>query len=69
MSGATLTAGQDRERSAIDDKYKWNLADIYPDLAAWRAAKEAVVRALPGLRAYEGTLGSSAPILGRGCSS
>ena len=60
----TLTAGQDRERSAIDDKYKWNLADIYPDLAAWRAAKEAVVRALPGLRAYEGKLGSSAPILG-----
>ncbi|HEY3162384.1 MAG TPA: oligoendopeptidase F [Vicinamibacterales bacterium] len=59
----TLTAGQDRERSAIDDKYKWNLADIYPDLAAWRAAKEAATRELQGLRAYEGKLGSSAQLL------
>ena len=63
MSASTLTAGQDRERSAIDEKYKWNLADIYPDLRAWRAAKEALVRELPGLRTYQGKLGSSAQLL------
>jgi oligoendopeptidase F len=55
----TLTAGQDRERSAIGELYKWNLADIYPDVAAWRAAKESIVRELPRLRDYEGRLGSS----------
>jgi oligoendopeptidase F len=59
----TLTAGQDRERAAIRDEYKWNLADIYPELAAWRAAKDAVTRELPRLRTYQGTLGSSAQLL------
>jgi len=63
MSGATLTAGQDRDRSAIGDKYKWNLTDLYPDLAAWRAAKEAIARELPRLRTYQGKLGSSAQLL------
>src|SRR5258705_4008760 len=63
MSGATLTAGQDRDRSAIGDKYKWNLSDLYPDLAAWRAAKEAIARELPRLRTYQGKLGSSAQLL------
>ena len=63
MSGATLTAGQDRDRSAIGDKYKWNLTDLYPDLAAWRAAKEAAARELPRLRTYQGKLGSSAQLL------
>jgi oligoendopeptidase F len=58
-----LTAGQDRDRSAIGDKYKWNLTDLYPDLAAWRAAKEAIARELPRLRTYQGKLGSSAQLL------
>src|SRR6185503_534955 len=60
---ATLTAGQDRERSAIRDEYKWNLADIYPDLAAWRSAKEAVTRELPRLRTPQGQLGLSPQLL------
>jgi len=59
----TLTAGQDRDRSAIAEEYKWNLADIYPDVAAWRAAREGIVRESSGLRAYEGRLGSSAQAL------
>src|SRR5262245_50177736 len=59
----TLTAGQDRERSAIGEEYKWNLADIYSDVATWRVAKNAIVRELPQLRAYEGQLGSSAQAL------
>src|SRR5258705_9867722 len=58
-----LTAGQDRDRSAVDDKYKWNLADVYPELAAWRAAKDAVTAELPRLRTYQGRLGSSAHVL------
>ena len=46
----TLTAGQDREHSAIGEEYKWNLADICPDVAAWRAAKDAIARELPQLK-------------------
>src|SRR5678815_3646977 len=60
---ATLTAGQDRERSSISEQYKWNLADIYSDVAAWRAAKDSIVRELTRLRDYEGRLGSSPQVL------
>jgi oligoendopeptidase F len=58
-----LTAGQDRDRSAIGEQYKWNLADVYPDLTAWRAAKEAIARKLPRMREYAARLGSSAQVL------
>jgi oligoendopeptidase F len=53
------TSAQDRDRDKIPDKYKWNLADIYPDVAAWRAAKETVATELPKIRSYEGKLASS----------
>ena len=62
-SMATLMAGQDRERSAIDDKYKWKLADVYPDLTSWRTAKAAIASELPQLRSYQGRLGTSAALL------
>ena len=52
-----------RDRSGIDGKYKWNLADIYPDLRAWRTAKETVTRELAALRSHQGKLGSSAQLL------
>jgi oligoendopeptidase F len=41
LAVATLTVvAQERNREKIPDKYKWNLADIYPSVDAWRAAKE-----------------------------
>jgi oligoendopeptidase F len=50
---------QERDRSKIPDKYKWNLAEIYPTDTAWRDAKEAIAASLPRLRAFEGRLASS----------
>ena len=36
----TVTAGaQSRDRSQTPDKFKWNLAEIYPSDAAWRARR------------------------------
>jgi len=56
----TLTVlAQERDRSAIPDKYKWNLADIYPSDAAWRAAKEAFAAEIPSLAKFKGKLMSS----------
>src|SRR5262245_11673141 len=55
MSGSA----QQQERAQIADKYKWNLADIYPSEAAWRTAKDALVAELPKIRAFQGTLGTS----------
>ncbi len=51
------------ERSEVPDKYKWNLADLYPSEAAWTQAKESVARRIPGLAAYRGHVGDSAEAL------
>jgi oligoendopeptidase F len=60
----TITAGaQSRDRSQTPDKYKWNLAEIYPTDAAWRAAKTKLAADLPQLRQYRGKLASSAATL------
>ena len=56
---SVLTIGQERDRAKIADKYKWNLADIYPNEAAWRTRKDAVKGELPTLREFRGKLGSS----------
>ncbi len=50
---------QQRERSAIPDRNKWNLAEIYPTEEAWRAAKDKLVAELPAIRPFKGALGSS----------
>lgn len=64
VSGAAMgVLAQERDRTKIDDKYKWNLTDIYPDVAAWRTAKDALAASLPELRRYEGRLGESAELL------
>ena len=44
MSVVVALSAQDRERAAIPEKYKWNLADVYPSDTSWRGAKEAFQR-------------------------
>ncbi len=48
-----------KERSEISDKYKWNLADLYPSAQAWKAAREDIARRVAGLEQYRGHLGDS----------
>ena len=50
---------QQRERATVPEKYKWDLAPIYPSVAAWRAAKDQLEEQLLGLRKFKGTLGQS----------
>src|SRR5215470_15583411 len=58
----TVSPGaQERDRSKIPDKYKWNLADLYPSDASWRAAKEAFAAEIPSLEKFKGKLTTSAP--------
>jgi oligoendopeptidase F len=51
---------QERDRAKIPDKYKWNVADVYPSEEAWREAKDRVLEEIPKLKAFNGTLASSA---------
>src|SRR6187399_1746161 len=55
-----VVEGQERDRARIADRYKWNLADLYPSDEAWRVAKEKVVKDIPTLAAFKGTLAQSA---------
>jgi oligoendopeptidase F len=62
------TAGQassapERDRAKVADAYKWNLADVYPSEAAWRARKETITAQIPKLGEFRGALGSSAKTL------
>src|SRR5262245_44421733 len=60
LSALVVTLGaQEGDRASIPDKYKWNLADIYPSDAAWRAAKEAFAAEIPSIGKYKGRLMSS----------
>jgi oligoendopeptidase F len=60
----TITAGaQSRDRSQTPDKFKWNLAEIYPTDAAWRAAKEKLAADLQKLRQFQGQLASAGATL------
>jgi oligoendopeptidase F len=52
-------AAQERDRAQIDDRYKWNLTDIYPSIDAWRAAKDRIQKELPKIGQFKGKLASS----------
>ena len=62
-ASAVLMLGQERDRARIEDKYKWNLADIYPGVAAWRQQKEKIATEIPTMKSFVGKLGSSAKVL------
>jgi oligoendopeptidase F len=51
------------ERSAVPDKYKWDLTGLYQDEAAWVAAKQELVADVARLGQWQGKLGESAGTL------
>jgi oligoendopeptidase F len=54
---------QEQERSQIPDRFKWNLADIYPSDGAWQKAKEAFAANIAQIDQYKGRLASSSATL------
>jgi oligoendopeptidase F len=67
MAGLCLLAplAAAKERSQVDAKYKWNLADLYPSNDAWQKAKTDLEARLPVLESHRGHLGASADSLYR----
>jgi oligoendopeptidase F len=64
LATLTITAvAQERDRTKIPDQYKWNLAELYANDAAWRAAKEKLAADIPQVKQFEGKLASSASTL------
>jgi len=60
LAATSASFSQERDRSKIPDKYKWNLADIYPSEEAWKGAKDKFVVNLGTLEQFRGTLATSA---------
>jgi oligoendopeptidase F len=54
MTTSVALAG---ERKDIPDKFKWNLADLFPTEAAWTKAKDGLAVRLPELAKHKGHLG------------
>ena len=60
---SVLTIGQERDRAKVEDRFTWNLADIYPSLDAWRAEKAKMAAEIPKIRTFAGKLGTSPQVL------
>src|SRR5262245_55517480 len=59
VSAVVAGTAQQQERSAVPDKYKWDLSQIYATDQAWRAAKDKLAAEIPSVRAFKGSLASS----------
>src|SRR5579884_317477 len=52
----TAAAPPLRDRSEIDDRFKWNLTHIYPDWATWQTAYNELDGKIASFAALQGTL-------------
>jgi oligoendopeptidase F len=59
MTAMTTAHAGAGERKDVPDKYKWNLADLYPSEAAWTKAKDELGKRLPAVAKFRGRLGKS----------
>ena len=56
--------GQDvPERIDIDERYKWDLSDMYRDTQAWEVDRERFMKALPTLERFRGQLSTDGSTL------
>src|SRR6476660_5121509 len=56
----TTGAVRSRKRAEIDDSFKWNLEDIYPDWSAWDRARAELDKRIDEYAALKGTLAQGA---------
>src|SRR5436190_4202993 len=59
VSAVLAATAQQQERTAIPEKYKWDLSQIYSNDQTWRAAKDKLAGEIPSVRAFKGSLASS----------
>ena len=59
LAAAATATAQERDRAKVDDKFKWNLTDLYASDEAWRSAKDELAPEIAKAAAFKGTLASS----------
>ncbi len=60
LAGSTTTIWAQKERSEIDDQYKWNVYDLYSSEQAWNQSLAELVKRSEQVTSFKGTLGQSA---------
>lgn len=65
----TSSFSQSPERKDVPDKYKWNLADMYPALADWQADIKKVDGEIDNFASYKGKLAENSQTLFNALSS
>ena len=53
---STAAPARSRHRPDIDDAFKWNLSDIYPDWETWDRARAELNGLIDRYAAFKGTL-------------
>src|SRR5262245_34311523 len=61
--GSAVVLAQERDRAKVPERYRWNLADIYPSEAAWRSTKDKLAAELSQMKQFDGKLTSSPQVL------
>jgi oligoendopeptidase F len=56
-------AAQERDRAAIPEQHRWDLTDLFPTVAVWRATKDRLAADVPRLGTFKGRLESSPAVL------
>lgn len=59
LTSTSTGLAQERDRTKISEKYKWNLTDLYPSDDAWMKEKEKLKASIPEISKYAGTLNTS----------
>lgn len=60
MTVIPFNAMAQKERSEIEEKYKWNVYDLYANDEAWEAKKAELTGKIKEVASFKGTLGKSA---------
>lgn len=55
-----ISAPQTQERNQVEEKYTWNLSEIYPSVDAWQSDVNMLKAEVDKLSEYKGALGESA---------
>ncbi|HNO12175.1 MAG TPA: oligoendopeptidase F, partial [bacterium] len=60
LIAGTVAFAQERDRTKIEEKYKWNLTDIYKSDDDWKKSKDQLILDIQKLAPHKGRLGQSA---------
>ena len=54
-----MSKGKTVQRNEIEEKYKWNLKDVYPEVSKWKEDYEKIKDKMSKIEDFKGTLGES----------